>query len=76
MTNPEDTAPAVPDRGFDRARVAASGADANAPARPAPRSVEGAAFLVEETTGNAAAEATGKLDVDNDAPPEATAGSG
>lgn len=64
------------DRGFDRARVAATGADANAPSPPEPRAVEGEGFLVEEATGNAAAEATGKLQVDNDAPPEATAGSG
>lgn len=37
---------------------------------------EGPPIVVEENSGVAAAEATGKLNVDNEAPPEATAGSG
>lgn len=36
----------------------------------------GSGVLVEEKSGTAAAEATGKLQADNEAPPEATAGSG
>lgn len=36
----------------------------------------GAPIVVSETSGVAAAEATGKLRVDNDVPPGATAGSG
>lgn len=39
------------------------------------RAGKGAPIIVE-TSGNAAAEAGGKLQVDNDAPPAATAGSG
>jgi len=37
---------------------------------------DGAPIVVEENSGVAAAEATGKLNVDNQAPPEATAGLG
>ena len=39
-------------------------------------SSKGGSIAVVETSGVAAAEATGKLQVDNDAPPGATAGSG
>ena len=61
-------------RGFDRARQAAEDRTGAAPLRPRP--IEGVSAPVVETEGIAAAEASGKLQPDNDAPPEATAGSG
>lgn len=63
------------DRGFDRARVAAAGGHPTT-AGPMVHRTDSVAAPVQETSGTAAAEATGMTKVDNDAPPEATAGSG
>lgn len=64
----------MPDRGFDRARQAASGSAA--PSEPMAHTLDNVSAPVVETSGTAAAEATGKLQPDNEAPPQATAGSG
>lgn len=46
------------------------------PAVPMQHGKQRAAPVIIETSGNAAAEASGRIEVDNDASPAATAGSG